>query len=307
MNETVIVDNVTMKFDKAKITALTNISFSVYENEIFGLIGPDGAGKTTLFRIMTSLILPTEGIVSVFGLSTKKNFRLIRQSIGYVPGRFSLYQDLTVLENLNFFASVYNTSIKENYEVIEDIFIHLEPFKKRKAGKLSGGMKQKLALCCALINRPKILFLDEPTTGIDPVSRVEFWETIQKLKFYGVTIIVSTPYMDEAKLCDRIALIYNGKILNISTPNQLINNFEDKVYSIKSDNNSRLNKILNEFDKHLNSYYFGDSIHLVINNKSNISLEEILIFLTNHEIKITDINLITPTIEDCFIKYLTYE
>jgi ABC-type multidrug transport system ATPase subunit len=294
-----------MKFNKGKVNALNDISFNISSNEIFGLIGPDGAGKTTLFRIMTTLILPSNGEVKILGLKTTKDYKQIRQFIGYVPGKFSLYHDLTVFENLNFFASIYKTSIEENYDLIKDIFVHLEPFKDRKAGKLSGGMKQKLALCCALINKPKVLFLDEPTTGIDPVSRIEFWETIIKLKKSDITIVVSTPYMDEAKLCDRIALIFNGVILNISSPKALIRNFKDKVFKIKSDSNSKLKKALNDFDKSINSYYFGDSIHLVVSVDSNITQEDITTFLDQKDINIYEISLITPTIEDCFIKYLT--
>lgn len=294
-----------MKFNKGKVNALNDISFNISSNEIFGLIGPDGAGKTTLFRIMTTLILPSNGEVKILGLNTTKDYKQIRQVIGYVPGKFSLYHDLTVFENLNFFASIYKTSIEENYDLIKDIFVHLEPFKDRKAGKLSGGMKQKLALCCALINKPKILFLDEPTTGIDPVSRIEFWETIIKLKKSDITIVVSTPYMDEAKLCDRIALIFNGVILNISRPEALISNFKDKVIKIKSDSNSKLKKVLSDFDKSINSYYYGDSIHLVISEDSNITQEDIFTFLNQKDIIINEISLITPTIEDCFIKYLT--
>ena len=294
-----------MKFNKGKVNALNDISFNISSNEIFGLIGPDGAGKTTLFRIMTTLILPSNGEVKILGLNTTKDYKQIRQVIGYVPGKFSLYHDLTVFENLNFFASIYKTSIEENYDLIKDIFVHLEPFKDRKAGKLSGGMKQKLALCCALINKPKILFLDEPTTGIDPVSRIEFWETIIKLKKSDITIVVSTPYMDEAKLCNRIALIFNGVILNISRPEALISNFKDKVIKIKSDSNSKLKKVLSDFDKSINSYYYGDSIHLVISEDSNITQEDIFTFLNQKDIIINEISLITPTIEDCFIKYLT--
>ncbi|MCX7736133.1 MAG: ABC transporter ATP-binding protein [Candidatus Kapabacteria bacterium] len=305
MKEAIKVENVSMKYEKSKVIALDNISFKINENDIFGLIGPDGAGKTTLFRILTTLILPTQGSVEIYGFKTTKDYKQIRQFIGYVPERFSLYQDLTVYENLNFFASVYKTTIKENYAVIKDIFIHLEPFKNRKAGKLSGGMKQKLALCCALINKPKILFLDEPTTGVDPVSRIEFWETIKKLKENGITIIVSTPYMDEAKLCDRIALMFNSKILNISTPDDIISNFESNIFKIKSDNNSYLKKILNDFDKLFTAYYFGDSVHLAISKELAINEEQIISMINEKNIKIFEFSLIAPTIEDCFIKYLT--
>ena len=195
------------------VRALGDISFDVDPGEIYGIIGPDGAGKTTLFRILTTLILADAGTATVTGLDVVKDYREIRNRIGYMPGRFSLYQDLTVEENLAFFATVFHTTIEENYHLIADIYRQIEPFKHRKAGKLSGGMKQKLALSCALIHKPSVLFLDEPTTGVDPVSRKEFWEMLIKLKKQGLTILVSTPYMDEASLCDRIALIQGGRFM----------------------------------------------------------------------------------------------
>jgi len=195
------------------IEALKSVSFSVEEGEIFGLIGPDGAGKTSLMRILTTLLYPTKGSASVFGFDVVHDYKEIRKICGYMPGKFSLYQDLTVEENLDFYASVFNTTIKENYFLIKDIYSQIEPFKKRLAGKLSGGMKQKLALSCALIHKPKILFLDEPTTGVDAVSRKEFWDMLMKLKAQGITIVVSTPYMDEVKMCDRVVLMMKGWIL----------------------------------------------------------------------------------------------
>lgn len=207
------------------VPALRNITFDVPEGEIFGIIGPDGAGKTTLFRILTTLILADEGTASVDGFNVVKEYREIRNRVGYMPGRFSLYQDLTVEENLEFFATVFNTTIEENYHLIKDIYKQIEPFKKRRAGKLSGGMKQKLALSCALIHKPTVLFLDEPTTGVDPVSRKEFWEMLKKLKLQGITIIASTPIMDEARQCDRIAFINNGEIQGIDTPEEILRKF----------------------------------------------------------------------------------
>ena len=192
------------------VRALTGISFDISKGEIFGLIGPDGAGKTTLFRILNTLILPDEGVATVDGLDVVEGYKEIRKRVGYMPGRFSLYQDLTVEENLTFFATLFNTTIQENYHLVEDIYTQIEPFKNRRAGKLSGGMKQKLALSCALIHKPTVLFLDEPTTGVDPVSRKEFWEMLKRLKEEGITIVVSTPYMDEIRRCDRIAFINNG-------------------------------------------------------------------------------------------------
>ena len=190
-----------------KVQALKELGFSVAPGELYGIIGPDGAGKTTLFRILTTLLLADAGRAEVLGLDVVKDYRAIRNRIGYMPGKFSLYQDLTVEENLHFFATVFNTTIEANYYLVEDIYKQLEPFKKRRAGKLSGGMKQKLALSCALIHKPEVLFLDEPTTGVDPVSRKEFWGMLLKLKQQGISIIVSTPYMDEATLCDRIGFI----------------------------------------------------------------------------------------------------
>jgi len=207
------------------VQALNDLNFEVQAGEIFGLIGPDGSGKTTLFRILTTLLLPDSGSAKVMNLDVVHDFKKIRNQIGYMPGRFSLYQDLSVRENLELFATVFNTSISENYDLIKDIYQQIEPFNERRAGKLSGGMKQKLALSCALIHKPAILFLDEPTTGVDPVSRKEFWDMLKKLKQQGITILVSTPYMDEAALCDRIALIQNGKFLQIDTPQNMVTPF----------------------------------------------------------------------------------
>jgi ABC-type multidrug transport system ATPase subunit len=229
------------------ITALKNISFEVSRGEIFGIIGPDGAGKTTLFRILTTLLLPdshsersekspSTTVVLIENHNALTDFQKIRNISGYMPGKFSLYMDLTVEENLNFFATLFNTTIEENYHLIKDIYQHIEPFKDRKAGALSGGMKQKLALSCALIHKPKVLFLDEPTTGVDPVSRKEFWEMLRRLKEQEITILVSTPYMDEASLCDRIALINKGEFIGIDTPQNIIAGFTDTLYSIEGDN-----------------------------------------------------------------------
>jgi ABC-2 type transport system ATP-binding protein len=208
------------------IQAIDDVSFEVNEGELFGLIGPDGAGKTTIFRILTTLLLANEGKAKVLEYDVKQDYKAIRNSVGYMPGKFSLYQDLTVEENLTFFATIFGTTIEENYDLIEDIYVQIEPFKKRRAGALSGGMKQKLALCCALIHAPKVLFLDEPTTGVDPVSRKEFWQMLKRLQQKGIIILVSTPYMDEAALCDRIALIQKGKILKIDSPSNIISKYD---------------------------------------------------------------------------------
>src|SRR3990172_354739 len=214
----VSLNNISKLYNNGKIIAVNHVSFSVNNGELFGLIGPDGAGKTSIFRMLATLLPPDSGSATVEGYDIVNDYKTIRSRIGYMPGKFSLYQDLTVEENLSFFATVFNTTIEENYDLVKDIYVQIEPFKTRRAGKLSGGMKQKLALCCALIHKPSVLFLDEPTTGVDAVSRKEFWEMLKRLKQEGITILVSTPYMDEATLCDRIALIQSGKILSIDTP-----------------------------------------------------------------------------------------
>jgi ABC-2 type transport system ATP-binding protein len=248
--------------------ALDDISFSVNESEVFGFIGPDGAGKTTLFRIITTLLLPNKGNMKVLGMDAKSDYKELRKNIGYMPGRFSLYQDLSVEENLNFYATVFGTTVEENYELIADIYSHIEPFKKRLAGKLSGGMKQKLALSCALIHKPRLLVLDEPTTGVDAVSRSEFWDMLGKLRQYNITIIVSTPYMDEAIRCDRVALIQNGKILSIDTPQKIRAGFSRKLFTVKSVEKYRLIKTLRKNAGVLTAYPFGDSIHVTLTKDS---------------------------------------
>ena len=284
------------------------ISFNVPAGEIFGIIGPDGAGKTTLFRILTTLILPDSGIATVNGFDVVAQYKKIRECVGYMPGRFSLYQDLTVEENLEFFATVFNTTIEENYELIKDIYIQIEPFKKRRAGKLSGGMKQKLALSCALIHKPTVLFLDEPTTGVDPVSRKEFWGMLQKLKAQGITILVSTPYMDEASLCDRIALIQDGQFLKIDTPENIVNQFADKLWAAKSNNMHKLLEDLRENKLVKSSFAFGDSVHITSplnppkGDLKSLQTEELIAYLEEKGHKKVDIKTIEPSIEDCFME-----
>jgi len=246
--------------------ALDDISFTVRESEIFGFIGPDGAGKTTLFRLVTTLLLPDSGTIKVLSLDTVKDFRELRKHIGYMPGRFSLYQDLSVEENLNFYATVFGTTVKENYELISDIYSHIEPFKKRLAGQLSGGMKQKLALSCALIHKPGLLVLDEPTTGVDAVSRAEFWEMLKKLKAYNITILVSTPYMDEAMRCDRVALIQNGRIMSVDTPGNIRKGFSRKLFTIRAENKYRLLNAVRRYPGILSAYPFGDSVHVTLSS-----------------------------------------
>lgn len=247
--QSVLVENLVKNFQE--VIAVNDISFEVKKGELFGLIGPDGAGKTSIFRILTTLLLADSGTATIEGYDVIKDYQKIRNSVGYMPGRFSLYQDLTVQENLNFFATIFSTTIEENYELIEDIYEQIKPFSNRRAGKLSGGMKQKLALCCALIHKPKVLFLDEPTTGVDVVSRKEFWEMLAKLKKQDITIIVSTPYMDEAKLCDRIALMQNGKIMSIDTPQAIIDSYPKTLFGIEDSfillmNKNKLNEQKNE-------------------------------------------------------------
>ena len=256
--------------------ALMDITFEVDEGEIFGFIGPDGAGKTTLFRIITTLMLPDEGKMTVMGLDCITGYKELRKNIGYMPGRFSLYQDLSVEENLNFYATVFGTTVKENYDLISDIYSHIEPFRKRLAGKLSGGMKQKLALSCALIHKPRLLVLDEPTTGVDAVSRSEFWEMLKKLRQHYITIIVSTPYMDEAMRCDRVALIQNGSILLIDTPQNIRRGFSKKLYVLRSEEKYRLLITLRDYHGTNTAFPFGDSVHLTLKDEQEHALLDYL-------------------------------
>jgi ABC-2 type transport system ATP-binding protein len=300
----VSVQNVSKTYKGKSEKALNNISFNVNEGVIFGLIGPDGAGKSTLFRMLTTLLLPDTGSIFINGNNIIHDYIKIRESVGYMPGKFSLYQDLTVEENLYFFATIFNTSIQKNYDLIKEIYIQLEPFRDRRAGKLSGGMKQKLALCCALIHRPKILFLDEPTTGVDTVSRKEFWEMLKRLKNLGITILVSTPYMDEATLCDSIALIQNGKILSIETPLKITQSFGEPLYQIKAENQIQLMHDLKNNIDIKTCYSFGEYLHITFKNnalENQIKLNNYLLQLNHQNI---DCTLITAGIEDCFIKLM---
>ena len=282
-----------------KIQALRNLNFTVSQGELYGIIGPDGAGKTTLFRILTTLMLADKGIAQVMGYDVVKDFRKIRNIIGYMPGKFSLYQDLTVEENLNFFATVFNTTIQENYHLVEDIYKQIEPFKKRMAGKLSGGMKQKLALSCALIHKPQVLFLDEPTTGVDPVSRKEFWGMLLKLKQQGITILVSTPYMDEATLCDRIALIQDGEFLEVNTPTDIISHYPKTLWAVQSDQMHKLLKDLRNYPHINSSFSFGETFHVTFDDQT--SSKELERYLSNQGHSSIEIRMIQPSIEDCFM------
>lgn len=289
-----------IKMNYGKVEALRGVSFSVRAGEIFGLIGADGSGKTSLFRILTTLIIPSDGQAQVAGLDVVKGYKRIRGVVGYMPGRFSLYQDLTVRENLDFFATLFGATVEQNYSLIEDIYRQIEPFEHRPAGKLSGGMKQKLALCCALIHKPEVLFLDEPTTGVDPVSRKEFWGMLARLKEQGITILVSTPYMDEALLCDRIGLISQGKLLEVNTPQGIIDGFHEELWSVSSANIQRLLKDLRANPSVASCFPFGNSHHVTF--KSLISEPELRDYLEKLGQKDVIITPIRATIEDCFMK-----
>ncbi|PWA07180.1 ABC transporter ATP-binding protein [Flavobacterium psychrotolerans] len=292
------VQNISKSYNKIK--AIDAISFEVNDGELFGLIGPDGAGKTTIFRILTTLLLANEGSASVAGFDIVKDYKAIRNSVGYMPGKFSLYQDLSVEENLKFFAAIFGTTIEENYDLIKDIYIQIEPYKTRRARALSGGMKQKLALCCALIHKPKVLFLDEPTTGVDPVSRKEFWEMLKRLQQKGITILVSTPYMDEAALCDRIALIQKGSILKIDEPRNIIKDYQKIIYDVKAKNRHQLILDLKKYPSQYSVFAFGEYIHYIDKNEdfNAADLDNYLKKQLHTEI---EIRISNPTIEDVFM------
>ncbi len=292
------VHNISKSYNK--ISAIDSISFEVKEGELFGLIGPDRAGKTTIFRILTTLLLANEGSATVAGFDVVLDYKSIRNSVGYMPGKFSLYQDLTVEENLNFFATIFGTTIEENYDLIKDIYIQIEPFKTRRAGALSGGMKQKLALCCALIHKPTVLFLDEPTTGVDPVSRKEFWIMLKRLQEKGITILVSTPYMDEAALCDRIALIQKGSILKIDKPATIIKDYKKIIYDIKAKNTHQLIQDLKNYPSQYSVFAFGEYIHYIDKN-DNFNPINLRNYLEQQEHKEIEIRVSNPTIEDIFM------
>ncbi|MGB4671623.1 MAG: ABC transporter ATP-binding protein [Bacteroidales bacterium] len=292
------VDNLSKSFGKVK--ALDSVSFSVKRGELFGLIGPDGAGKTTLFRLLTTLLNPDTGKAAIDGLDIEKDYLQIRSRVGYMPGRFSLYPDLTVEENLGFFASIFNTKVEDSYDLVAPIYKQIEPFRRRQARKLSGGMKQKLALSCTLIHHPSVLFLDEPTTGIDAVSRGELWDMLQTLKEKGITILVSTPYMDEASLCDRIALCNEGRILGIDTPQGIVEKFDSGLYAIRADNMFTLLEAARKVEGVVDCYPFGQMHHLIADtNFSKLRFMEQLDGLSNLIIKPAK-----PTIEDVFIKLM---
>ncbi len=295
------VESISKSYDE--VLALSQISFEVKKGELFGLIGPDGAGKTTLMRILMTLLVQDEGEAEMAGFDVVKDYKKIRQLVGYMPGRFSLYQDLTVEENLDFFATVFGTTIEENYDLIRDIYVQIEPFKKRRAGKLSGGMKQKLALSCALIHKPEILVLDEPTTGVDAVSRKEFWEMLKKLQKQGITILVSTPYMDEADLCDRVALMQKGKILEINTPARIVEIHARKMFAVKANDMHGLINDLRACEKVETAYAFGQFVHVtpLDDDLEAVELEKYLMNKKHQKLQAFEID---PGIEDVFMELM---
>ncbi|MBK8611553.1 MAG: ABC transporter ATP-binding protein [Chitinophagaceae bacterium] len=301
----ITVDHIVKTYGSKKqvLTALDDISFEVKKGELFGIIGPDGAGKTSLFRILTTLLLAEGGTATVDGYDVVKDYKQIRKSVGYMPGKFSLYQDLSVEENLEFFATIFNTSIDQNYDLIKDIYVQIEPFKKRRAGKLSGGMKQKLALCCALIHKPSVLFLDEPTTGVDAVSRKEFWDMLKDLKKQGITILVSTPYMDEAAMCDRVALIQSGKIMSIETPENIVKEFEGELWAVRSADMYRLLNDLKQYKYTESCNSFGEYHHLLL-TKNQGGKEGVLKYLNELSHKNILLEHTAPNIEDRFMQLM---
>lgn len=299
----ITVSKLRKSYRKGQVQALRGLNFTVDEGEIYGLIGPDGAGKTTLFRIMATLLLPDEGTVSVDGLDVVRDYKAIRRRIGYMPGRFSLYQDLSVEENLSFFASIFHTSIEENYDLVKDIYGQIEPFKTRKAGKLSGGMKQKLALSCALIHAPRVLILDEPTTGVDPVSRKEFWEMLKRLRLqHGITIIVSTPYMDEAGQCDRIALMQDGEFLRLDTPSGIVGAYTDTLWAVQADDMHRLLDDLRACPEVLTAFSFGEAFHVTV--REDARMQELAAYLAGLGHRRVEVIPIQATVEDCFMSLM---
>lgn len=296
----IVVENISKNFKETK--ALIDVSFQIKRNELFGFIGPDGAGKTTLFRIIASLLLPASGSLRVLGFNPQNEYKELRKKLGYMPGRFSLYQDLTVEENLKFYATIFGTTIQQNYSLIRDIYSHIEPFKDRPAGKLSGGMKQKLALSCALIHKPELLILDEPTTGVDAVSRKEFWQMLKVLQQQGITVVVSTPYMDEAALCDRVALIQKGSLLSVNTPESIVNAFDSSLYGLRAGNMYQLLLMLKAYPYCDTAHLFGQYVHATFH--SGLNETELREYLYNNNIRDMEVIKVKPGIEDCFMKLM---
>ncbi len=296
------IRQISKSFNKGQLKALNDINIEVAAGELYGLIGPDGAGKTTLFRILATLLLPDEGQASLDGMDVVRDYRQIRRSIGYMPGRFALYQDLSVWENLQFYASVFGTTVAENYEQIKPVYSQIEPFKNRRAGQLSGGMKQKLALSCALVHRPEILLLDEPTTGVDPVSRKEFWDILASLKQAGLTIIVSTPYMDEARRCDRIALIQKGKILREDTPEAIVSKNRQHLFGVRGPNMHGLLGAVRQWGGTKSCFAFGDSHHAQLQEDAQPT--DLQAFLKEKGFEGVQIQPIQADIEDVFMNLM---
>lgn len=303
VTDTIVVDTVSKRYGETK--AVQDVSLAVGAGELFGLIGPDGAGKTTLFKMLVTLLRPDVGQLTVLGRDVVRDFRALRAIIGYMPGRFSLYPDLSVEENLRFFATVFGTTIAANYALIKEIYVQLEPFKDRRAGALSGGMKQKLALCCALIHKPAVLFLDEPTTGVDAVSRKEFWEMLQSLKQHGLTIMVSTPYMDEAGQCDRIALIQTGNLLAIDTPTAVERLFKKPLFAVRASDAYRLIHDLRAAPFTVTCYAFGEFLHLTTHN--GVSTTVISHYLADRQHHDVTVRPIEAGIEDSFMALMQHE
>lgn len=287
-----------------EVRALADVSLEVREGELYGLIGPDGAGKTTFFRILTTLLPPDGGRATVDGLDIAADYRAIRAAVGYMPGRFSLYQDLTVEENLRFFATLFGTRLEDNYDLVRDIYVQIEPFRRRRAGRLSGGMKQKLALCCALIHRPRVLFLDEPTTGVDVVSRHEFWNMLAGLRRQGITLLVSTPYMDEAVRCDRIALIQTGRILSVDTPAGIVRRYPDTLFALHAADMRRLTESISRLPDVKSCFAFGRVLHVSFNKTDAEAPGRALAALIEAGCEGVEMAPIEPGIEDCFIRQM---
>lgn len=301
----VSVSSVVKKY--GDVTALNSVSFDVAPGELFGLVGPDGAGKTTLFRVLTTLLVPDSGSASVLGLDVVRDLWDIRSRVGYMPGRFALYADLSVEENLSFFASVFGTTIKEGYDLIAPIYKQIEPFKQRRAGALSGGMKQKLALSCALVHRPELLLLDEPTTGVDAVSRREFWDLLGALRATGLTIIASTPYMDEAARCDRVALMQDGALLALDAPADVGKRFPRPLFAVASPDRGALLQALRSYPNAASVYPFGETIHF--SDKRNqvspdLLVSELTTYLQSKQLNNAVVAPIAAGIEDTFIELM---
>jgi ABC-2 type transport system ATP-binding protein len=297
------IKNLSKTYNNGAVKALTDINLEVGRGELFGLIGPDGAGKTTLFRVLTTLLLPDTGTGSINGLDLQRDYQAIRNTVGYMPGRFSLYQDLTIEENMEFFATVFGTTVADNYEQIKPIYRQIEPFKTRRAGQLSGGMKQKLALCCALVHQPDLLLLDEPTTGVDPVSRDEFWDMLHLLRSTGLTMLVSTPYMDEARRCDRIALIQKGQILDMDTPDAIVRRNQQPMLAVRGEHMFDMLLYIRSWAGAVSCYAFGESHHVALQPDANTA--QLRAFLEAGGFGGAVIEPITPDIEDVFIQLMS--